>query len=49
MSERDVISADFEDTYDNLPLKTFSAHKWLNQMCPKAQWMFLHDDDAFMS
>ena len=46
--ETDMISADFEDTYKNLPLKTFSAHKWFNQMCPKAKWLFLHDDDAFV-
>ena len=44
-SHRDIITGDFIDTYDNLPLKTFAAYQYFLDFCPHATNLIMHDDD----
>lgn len=45
VSHRDIITGDFIDTYDNLPLKTFAAYQYFLDFCPHATNLIMHDDD----
>lgn len=48
----DLIIANFRDEYNNLPLKTFAAHNFLNSKyfddCD-VQWTIFHDDDSVVN
>ena len=44
----DIIVGNFTDSYDNLTLKTFLVHKFVNDYCSNARWIFVHDDDTFI-
>lgn len=44
-SHNDIITGDFIDTYDNLPLKTFTAYQYFLDFCPHATNLLMHDDD----
>ncbi|CBY15544.1 unnamed protein product [Oikopleura dioica] len=48
----DLIIANFSDEYNNLPLKTFAAHNFLNSDyfddC-NVQWTIFHDDDSVVN
>ena len=41
----DIITGDFTDTYNNLPLKTFAAYQYFLDFCPQASNLIMHDDD----
>ena len=43
------VVGDFEDNYDNLPIKTFLGYKFLNERCDgKYEFATFTDDDAFI-
>ena len=44
----DLVIGDFEDVYDNLPIKTLIGHQYANQVCKLEQKSFVvfHDDDT---
>ena len=43
------VVGDFEDNYDNLPIKTFLGYKFLNEKCNgKYEFATFTDDDAFI-
>ena len=44
-SHNDIITGDFIDTYDNLPLKTFTAYQYFLDFCPHSTNLLMHDDD----
>ena len=48
----DVIIGDFFDSYQNLTLKTWTGHRFVNSKyfkdCQTADWVIFHDDDAFV-
>ena len=48
----DFIIGDFVDAYDNLTLKTWTGHHFLNSgyydKCSNVKWTLFHDDDAFV-
>ena len=48
----DIVIGDFEDTYNNLPQKSFTGHQFFNSEffdnCPDNKWVIFHDDDAFV-
>ncbi|CAG5094687.1 Oidioi.mRNA.OKI2018_I69.XSR.g13779.t1.cds [Oikopleura dioica] len=44
----DIIITSYEDTYDNLPYKTFGAYKFIEEYCNLASWIIIHDDDTFI-
>ena len=48
-SHVDIITGDFADTYDNLPLKTFAAYQYFLDFCPQATNLIMHDDDMIPS
>lgn len=45
---RDMIVADFLDTYKNLTLKTMAALRWVNMSCPNAKFILKADSDTFV-
>ncbi|XP_063633468.1 beta-1,3-galactosyltransferase 2-like [Cydia splendana] len=45
----DLIEARFEDTYQNLPLKSLSMLEWFAAYCPLAPHLFKTDDDMFVN
>jgi len=49
----DIIVGSFEDTYDNLPLKTLTGYSYIHDKCgsdltTNPQWISFHDDDALI-
>jgi len=45
----DFIIGDFEDSYQNLPLKTLSGYTYLSKYCKfEIDWVTFHDDDVFI-
>ena len=45
----DLIIGDFEDSYDNLPLKTFLGFQFFAEFChPNKKYVYFHDSDAFV-
>ena len=49
VSHIDIITGDFADTYENLPLKTFAAYQYFLDFCPQATNLIMHDDDMIPS
>ncbi|XP_063393180.1 beta-1,3-galactosyltransferase 2-like [Cydia fagiglandana] len=45
----DLIEGRFEDTYQNLPLKSLSMLEWFATYCPLAPHLFKTDDDMFVN
>lgn len=45
----DIIRGKFIDTYDNLTLKTISMLEWVDNYCPKANFVLKTDDDMFIN
>ena len=46
----DIIIGQFEDTYDNLPLKTLTGYTYLAERCSEhVEWIMFHDDDALIN
>ena len=41
----DLIVGDFEDTYDNLPIKTFLGYQFYNDFCPNSNLPVAFVDD----
>jgi len=53
MSEEDIefadmIVGDFEDTYDNLPLKTFLGYQFYHDFCQNSKYVAFIDDDTIV-
>ncbi|UYV62349.1 B3GALT1 [Cordylochernes scorpioides] len=48
-SYRDIVQADFLDTYFNNTVKTMLAYKWAFTNCPDAQYLLFADDDMYIS
>ncbi|XP_077504592.1 beta-1,3-galactosyltransferase 1-like [Amblyomma americanum] len=46
---RDVIQADFRDSYRNLTLKTVLLLKWAYVHCSRTRFIFKADDDVFVN
>ena len=42
----EVFIGDFIDSYYNLTMKTFVAHRFASTRCQQAKWVVVHDDDA---
>lgn len=49
MSYRDIVQADFEDTYFNNTIKTMIGFKWAVQHCPNSKFYMFSDDDMYVS
>lgn len=45
----DIIRGRFIDTYDNLTLKTISMLEWVDNYCPKADFVLKTDDDMYIN
>ncbi|XP_038060531.1 beta-1,3-galactosyltransferase 1-like [Patiria miniata] len=45
----DLLQEDFQDTYNNLTLKTIMAMKWASTHCPHASYVMKTDDDSYVS
>ncbi len=45
----DLIVANFEDSYDNLTLKTMSTLEWVDTYCNQSQFILKTDDDMFIN
>ncbi|EDW04110.1 uncharacterized protein LOC6561984 [Drosophila grimshawi] len=45
----DLIRGNFIDSYNNLTLKTISSLEWIDQHCPRAQYILKTDDDMFIN
>jgi hypothetical protein len=46
---KDIVQADFEDTYYNNTIKTMIAFKWIVEHCMRAQFILFVDDDYYVS
>ena len=46
---KDIIQADFIDSYMNASLKTTTGYKWLVKNCPDSEFAFFADDDFYVS
>ncbi|XP_028650295.2 UDP-GalNAc:beta-1,3-N-acetylgalactosaminyltransferase 1-like [Erpetoichthys calabaricus] len=46
---KDLIVQDFEDTYENLTLKTRMAFQWMYDFCLKAEFFMKTDSDVYVS
>ncbi|KAK3100764.1 hypothetical protein FSP39_025002 [Pinctada imbricata] len=49
MTNGDILQGDFEDTYNNLTLKTMMGVQWISRFCPTASFVFLVDDDVIVN
>lgn len=45
----DVIRVNFQDSYDNLTLKTISMLMWADDYCPKASFVLKIEDDVYLN
>jgi len=45
----DLIVANFEDSYDNLTLKTMSSLEWIDTYCNQSDFVLKTDDDMFIN
>ena len=43
---RDMIAADYTDTYRNLTLKSFAMFQWVNEFCSSAEYILKIDSDV---
>lgn len=48
-SYRDVLQADFVDTYFNNTIKTMIGFRWAVDFCPRSRYYMLVDDDFYVS
>ena len=46
---KDIVIANFQDTYRNLTLKTIAGFHWANNHCPHAQFVMKTDDDIYVN
>lgn len=46
---KDIVQADFEDSYYNNTIKTIMSFKWLAQYCSNAKFYMFVDDDMYVS
>lgn len=46
---KDIVQADFIDSYYNNTIKTIISFQWVIQNCPKAQFVVFSDDDMYIS
>ena len=46
---RDLISADFVDSYRNLTLKSLAGLYWAGRFCPGARYLLKTDDDVYFN
>lgn len=46
---KDIVQADFTDTYYNNTIKTMMGFKWVVENCPKAEFIMFADDDMYTS
>ncbi|PRD29796.1 UNVERIFIED_CONTAM: brn [Trichonephila clavipes] len=46
---KDIVQADFIDSYYNNTIKTMMGFKWVVKNCPKAQFIMFSDDDMYVS
>lgn len=46
---KDMVQAEFIDTYYNNTIKTMMSFQWVIQNCPKAQFIVFSDDDMYIS
>ncbi len=46
---KDIIQADFEDSYYNNTIKTMMAFKWIVEHCMRAEFILFVDDDYYIS
>ena len=46
---RDLVSADFVDTYRNLTLKSLAGLHWAGRFCPGARYLLKTDDDVYFN
>ncbi|CAG5079035.1 Oidioi.mRNA.OKI2018_I69.PAR.g9153.t1.cds [Oikopleura dioica] len=44
----DIVLYDYEDNYENLPMKTFAGYQFFNDRCMKKKYAIFHDDDIFI-
>ncbi|KAJ8299568.1 hypothetical protein KUTeg_023628 [Tegillarca granosa] len=45
----DILIEDFQDTYNNLTLKTIMAFKWASEKCRNAKYVMKIDDDMWIN
>jgi hypothetical protein len=45
----DIIQANFQDSYQNLTLKTMAMLEWTSSYCSKAEFLLKADDDMFIN
>jgi len=45
----DLIVANFQDSYDNLTLKTMSSLEWMDAYCNQSEYILKTDDDMFIN
>lgn len=46
---KDIVQAEFIDSYYNNTIKTLISFQWVIQNCPKSQFMVFSDDDMYIS
>lgn len=46
---RDIVQADFIDSYYNNTIKTMMGFKWVAENCPRAEFIMFADDDMYIS
>ncbi|XP_075042540.1 beta-1,3-galactosyltransferase 4 [Mixophyes fleayi] len=49
VTHRDIIQANFTDSYQNLTLKTLTGLSWALEKCQEAQYLLKTDDDVFVN
>ena len=49
LSDYAIILFFFQDTYQNLTIKTVMGLKWMSIFCPKAKYVLKTDDDIFVN
>ncbi|KAG8556162.1 hypothetical protein GDO81_017943 [Engystomops pustulosus] len=45
----DIIQKDFQDTYNNLPIKILMGIEWVSNYCPRAKYVMKTDSDMFVN